>query len=542
MNTRLDRARRTRERDFLAAGAVVDVLVVGGGVTGAGVALDAASRGLTVALCERGDLASGTSAASSKLVHGGLRYLAAGDFALAAESARERHLLLCRIAPHLVRPLPMAVPLTPDLDRTRARLAAVGHRVADGLTRAAGTSPATLPGSRRTGVVETMRLLPALRRDGLRGGLLHWDGQLEDDARLVVALARTAAGYGARILTRTDVSAVDATGALVGDRLDGGTFTIRARHVVNAAGIWSATLDPSLRLRPSKGCHLVLPAAALGYPSAAMTVPVPGQHNRFVLAVPHPDGLVWVGLTDDEVAGPVPDSFEVTAAETTFLLDTLSRALANPVDQADVIGSFAGARPLLGGDGDPALRARTADLSRRHAVHRGPGGLWTVTGGKLTTYRRMAQDVVDRLTTAPCLTRTLPLVGAGVAGGAGGAGGALPARLVRRYGNEAEAVAACADGDPELLRPAVAGCPVLGCELVFGARWEGALDAADLLGRRTRAALVTGWGEALTPLAEHVIARECGAAGAAGVAGAAGPAGAATPPGRQNVASGSPPR
>lgn len=516
MDTRLDRGRRTRDRDTLAAGAVVDVLVVGGGVTGTGVALDAASRGLTVALCERGDLASGTSAASSKLVHGGLRYLAAGDFALAAESARERHLLLCRTAPHLVRPLPMTLPLTRDLNRTRAGLAGVGHRVADGLTRAAGTSAATLPASRRIGVVEAMRLLPALRRDGLRGGLLHWDGQLEDDARLVVALARTAAGYGARILTRTDVSAVDATGALVTDRLDGGAFTIRARHVVNAAGIWSGALDSSLRLRPSKGCHLVLPAAALGYPSAAMTVPVPGQHNRYVLAVPHPDGLVWVGLTDDEVAGPIPDTFAVTAAETTFLLDTLSRSLTQPVDRADVIGSFAGARPLL--DGDAQLRTRTADLSRRHAVHQGPGGLWTLTGGKLTTYRRMAQDVVDRITTAPCRTRNLPLVGApGSEVGAPDAAepaadpgrppvGRLPARLLRRYGSEAARVAGCADGNPELLRPATPGCPVLGCELVFGARWEGALDTADLLARRTRANLVTSWGEALTPLADHVLA------------------------------------
>jgi glycerol-3-phosphate dehydrogenase len=488
----LTRERRARDLDELTS-TTVDVLVVGGGVTGCGVALDAASRGLSVALTEKSDLAHGTSRWSSKLVHGGLRYLATGDVALALESARERDILLRRTAPHLVRPLPMVVPLGDDIGRADGLLVDAGHRTGDVLRLLAGTPRSALPRPRRISVTETARLVPAVRREGLRGGLLNWDGQLEDDARLVVALARTAASYGARVLTR--VTALDAAGT-VRDEMTGETTQLRARTIVNATGVWAATLAPETQLRPSKGVHVVLPAALLGNPTASMTVAVPGERNRYVFALPHPDGLVYVGLTDDPIDGPVPEVPLAEEQEIAFLLDTLSRGLERPLSRADVVGSYAGVRPLLAG-----VEGRTADLSRRHAVVQGDDGLWTVLGGKLTTYRRMAQDVVDKLTETPCRTRDLPLVGA-----VGAMPRDVPDRLVRRYGAEAGDVAALAAHDPRLLDPVAPGVPVLGVELRWGAVAEGALTIEDLLERRTRLSLVDGWQDAARPAAEAALA------------------------------------
>lgn len=349
-------------------------------------------------------------------------------------------------------------------------------------------------------MAETARLVPAVRRDGLRGGLLNWDGQLEDDARLVVALARTAASYGARILTR--VAAVDSAG-LVRDELTGSQLRIDARAVVNATGVWAGTLAPRTRLRPSKGVHVVLPARVLGHPTASLTVAVPGERNRYVFALPHPDGIVHVGLTDDPVAGPLPDVPLATETEIAFLLETLSRGLERPLSRSDVVGSFAGLRPLLAG-----VEGRTADLSRRHAVVQGDDGLWTVLGGKLTTYRRMAQDVVDRLTAVPSRTKDLPLVGA-----AGPMARDVPPRLVRRYGAEASAVAALAAQDPRLLEPIAPGVPVLGVELHWGVVAEGALTAQDLLERRTRLSFVRSWHEAARPAAQAAAAVPVGVPG-----------------------------
>ncbi len=486
--------RRSRDLDRLA-GETVDVLVIGGGVTGCGVALDAASRGLSVALVERADLAHGTSRWSSKLVHGGMRYLATGDVGLALDSARERGVLMTTTAPHLVRPLPMVMPLGRDIGRREGALVDAGQRVAGGLRRVAHTSRATLPAPRRLGAPETVRLLPAVRRDGLRGGLLNWDGQLEDDARLVVAIARTAATYGARIVTYAGVLSADGAGALVCDERTGATLRVSARAVVNATGAWADQLAPQTRLRPSKGVHVVLPAARLGHPAAALTVPVPGQSNRYVFALPHGDGIVHVGLTDDPLDGPLPDVPRVHEHEISFLLDTLSRGLEVPLDRADVVGSFAGVRPLLAG-----VQGRTADLSRRHAVVRGDDGMWTVLGGKLTTYRRMAQDAVDNLTDRPCWTTRLPLVGAV------GPARPAPARLSRRYGAEAADVAALAERDPRLLEPVAPGVPVLGVELAWGVCAEGALTAADLLERRTRLSLVDAWHDASRPAAAAAMA------------------------------------
>ncbi|MCW2957645.1 MAG: dependent oxidoreductase, partial [Solirubrobacterales bacterium] len=446
-SARLDAARRARDLEALAEGRAVDVLVIGGGITGVGVALDAASRGLSVALLEREDLASGTSRWSSKLAHGGLRYLAQGDVAVAWESAAERAILVDHTAPHLVRALPQVMALRDGVSATSGGLYEVGIRLGDGLRMAARTSGRRLPRARRISAAEAMRWVPALDPHTLRGALISWDGQLEDDARLVVALARTAALHGARIITHAPALAVHADGADARDALTGATFRVRARHVVNATGVWAGDLAPGVKLRPSKGSHLLFSGARLGDPAAALNVPVPGHFGRFVFALPRPDGLVLVGLTDEPYAGPIPDVPQVDDAEERFLLETISTALERPLTAEDVVGRFAGLRPLLDtGDGDGS----TADVSRRHAVLEDPAsGSLTVVGGKLTTYRRMAQDVVDRIAArpgvaaTPCRTHHLPAVGA-QAPQVRAAG--VPATLTRRYGSEGAAVLALAEG------------------------------------------------------------------------------------------------
>ncbi|MCW2569251.1 MAG: glpD [Mycobacterium sp.] len=484
MNASLNAVRRTRELDALA-GETVDVLVVGGGITGAGVALDAAARGLSVALVERGDLAQGTSRWSSKLVHGGLRYLASGDVGLAYESAVERGILLGRTAPHLVHPLANVLPLVPAMSTVDAAVTRTGLAAADLLRRVAGTSGRLLPRSRRLGPAAAARLAPALRTAGLRGGLVWWDGQLTDDAALVVAVARTAAAHGARILTRVEARRVTGDGAELTDRRTGATLTVRARAVVNAAGVWAGDVDPEVVLRPSRGTHLVVPADRLGGLPAALTVPYPGERNRYLFALPAAGGRAYVGLTDEEAgfpgeADPLPGPSDVDS-----LLAGFAGVLDMPLSRNDVLGTFTGLRPLLAGDG------RSADLSRRHAVRLGGSGMVTVVGGKLTTYRRMAQDAVDAVVAArgldagPCRTTDLPLVGAAPHRTLDAV--AAPERLVRRYGTEAPRVLAEA---PAHLRGPMTAVGVTGAEVLFAVRHEGALDADDVLHRRTRIALV----------------------------------------------------
>jgi glycerol-3-phosphate dehydrogenase len=366
--------------------------------------------------------------------------------------------------------------------------------VAGDLLRAAARTPReVLPRPRRLSRTETLAAAPALRSQGLRGGLLSWDGQLEDDARLVVSLARTAAAHGARVMTRARVTGLDAGGAEVRDELTGTTARVRARAVVNAAGVWAGDLVPGVTLRPSRGTHLVLRSAAVPGLRVAVTAPVPGSTNRFVFALPQPDGLIYVGLTDEPADGPVPDVPEPTETEIGFLLDVIGSVLARPVTREDVVGAYAGLRPLLDADG------RTADLSRRHAVLTSPTGVVSVVGGKLTTYRRMAEDAVDvavarrGLPAGPCRTRLLPLVGAAPREALERV--EAPRRLVRRYGAEAPAVLASAVGvsglaAEELLAPVSDDLPVMLAELLWGMTHEGALDADDLLDRRTRVGLV----------------------------------------------------
>ncbi|ALC18653.1 glycerol-3-phosphate dehydrogenase/oxidase [Streptomyces pristinaespiralis] len=495
----LNAARRSRDLARLAEGATVDVLVVGLGATGAGAALDAASRGLTVAAIDAHDLAFGTSRWSSKLIHGGLRYLATGHLDVAHESAVERGILMERTAPHLVRPQPFVLPLTPLVSRGQAAVTWAGLRAGDLLRASARTSRTTLPAPRTLSAVETRHMAPVLRPTGLRGGLLSWDGQLTDDARLVTAVARTAAAHGAHILTRTRALALTGTGARVRDELTGEELDIRARTVINAAGVWAGGLVDDVRLRPSRGTHLVLRSEDLGGLTAGMHIPIPGESNRFVLVLPQGDGRVYVGLTDEPVEGPVPDVPDVPETDIGFLLDVLGSALDVPLSRDDVVGAFAGLRPLLdtgaaaGPDG-PAGPGRTADISRRHAVLTSADGVVTVVGGKLTTYRRMAEDAVDAALVAggvsagPSRTAALPLVGAAPAGVLARLD--APRRLVRRYGVEAPAVHALGLADPALAAPAVPGHPVTRAELVWAVRHEGALDASDLLDRRTRIGLV----------------------------------------------------
>ncbi|MEU9830737.1 glycerol-3-phosphate dehydrogenase/oxidase [Streptosporangium sp. NPDC048047] len=495
----LNAARRARELAE-ARGLVVDVLVVGLGATGAGAALDAASRGLSVAAIDACDLAFGTSRWSSKMIHGGLRYLARGQVGVAGESAVERGALLARTAPHLVRAAPYLLPLTPRVSRVQAATVMAGYRLGDGLRAAAGTPRALLPGPARISARRALELAAPLAPDGLRGALLSWDGRLSDDARLVVALARTAAAHGARILTRCRALALAGDGAEVRDEPTGDVFTIRARSVINATGVWAAGLDPDIPLRPSRGTHLVLRPESLPGLRAGLHVPIPGEGNRFALVLPQDDGRVYVGLTDEPVDGPVPDVPEAPEEDVTFLLGVLNSVLAAGIRREDVAGAFAGLRPLLdaggrgrdgrtdGSGGRGGKGGRTADLSRRHALLVSPGGAVTVVGGKLTTYRRMAEDAVDLavrlrgLTAGASRTARLPLVGYLPPGTA------ARGRLEARYGAEAAAVRSLAAGDPALAEPLPTG--VIGAELVWAVRHEGALDAGDLLDRRTRIGLV----------------------------------------------------
>nr|WP_244200838.1 glycerol-3-phosphate dehydrogenase/oxidase [Dietzia kunjamensis] len=522
--------RRARElADLRGRSTPVDLIVIGGGITGAGIALDAASRGLETVLLEAHDLAFGTSRWSSKLAHGGLRYLATGNVAIARRSAVERGIMLERTAPHLVRPLAQVVPVYRDTPPMGAVLPGLGFVAGTVLSRLAGTRADRLPGARVLGPRRVAEYVPGVRRDGLRFGHLNWDCQLVDDARLVTAVARTAAGHGARVITRARVLEASGTRVTVRDELGAGVaggavvggaarsdddddddeFTLSARAVVSATGVWTSQTTPGVRVRPSRGTHLVLDAAALGHPVGALTVPVPGETNRFCFAIPAEFGRLHVGLTDVDAPGPVPDVPESTEAEIDFLLDVVNRALEVRLTRDDVLGTFAGLRPLVdSGDGD------TADLSRDHALLTSDNGLVTITGGKLTEYRLMAEQVVDLvagragLPAGPCRTADLPLVGAPghpVAAVAATSAGPLPASLVARYGQEAGTVVAASLLDRPL--EAVAeGLDVTRAEFSYAVTHEGALTVDDVLDRRSRIGLVATDRAAAEPVARQALA------------------------------------
>ena len=487
----------------------VDLVVIGLGVTGAGVALDAVSRGLSVLAVDAHDLAFGTSRWSSKLVHGGLRYLANGQVGVAHESAVERGILMEVTAPHLTHAMPMLVPLTSSVSRFQALVTRAGLAAGDLLRRSAHTDRETLPRPRRISATETLALAPGLRPHGLRGGLLSWDGQLEDDARLVTTIARTAAQHGAHVRTRARVVSARGDGVELRDELTGAAHRVRARMVVNAAGVWAGELVDEVTLRPSRGTHLVLRSGTLPGLRVSVMFPVPGETNRFVFALPQPDGTIYAGLTDEPVDGDIPDVPEPSEPEIGFLLDVISAALAQDLRRSDVVGAYAGLRPLL-----DTRDGSTADLSRRHAVLTSRSGVVTIVGGKLTTYRQMAQDAVDaalshaHLEARPCRTRTLPLSGA--ASRSELARLELPARLVRRYGTDAALVLETARtvtglADDELLAPIAEQVPTTLAELVFGVTHEGAADVDDLLDRRTRVGLIPADRALAVPAAERAL-------------------------------------
>jgi glycerol-3-phosphate dehydrogenase len=506
-STRLNAARRSVELAAVADG-MVDVVVIGGGITGTGIALDAATRGLSVVLVEKTDLAFGTSRWSSKLVHGGLRYLATGNVGIARRSAVERGILMSRNAPHLTKAMAQLVPLLPSMNHASRALVRFGFVAGDGLRRLAGTPAVTLPRSRYVDAQRAVELSPTVRRAGLDGALLAYDGQLIDDARLVTAVARTAAQHGARILTR--VAASDATGTSVRltDQLTGESLDVKARAVISAAGVWAGEVDTSIRLRPSRGTHLVFDAAAFGNPTAALTVPIPGALNRFVFAMPEQLGRVYLGITDEDAPGPIPDMPQPTPEEVTFLLGTVNTALDVALGPDDVIGSYAGLRPLIdNGAGD------TADVSREHAVVESDNGVLSVIGGKLTEYRYMAEHVLDRavtlrgLSATPCRTRNLPLVGAPANPVSTLRSAAdLPSSLVARYGAEAPNVIASATcGRPT--EPVADGIDVTRAEFEYAVTHEGAMTVDDVLDRRTRIGLVTADRERALPAAEELLAQ-----------------------------------
>lgn len=500
--------RRQREDDLrdLKSGSTLDMIVIGGGITGAGVALDAASRGLSVALVERHDLAYGTSRWSSKLIHGGLRYLRNGDIGVAWESARERHIMMTSTAPHLTRPLPFLVPLTQDMTRFYGLLSASGIRVGDALRLASGSSRSLLPPPRRISALEARTLAPDMTPVGVRGAILFWDGQAVDDARIVIAVARTAQAHGASIITHCSVAGVDKGTVSCRDELGGEHFELHARCVVNAAGVWADTLTSTVTLRPSKGSHLVIDAAALGSPRAALMVPAPGERARWIGATPTSDGTVIVGVTDFAVPTPVPELADIDGDEKDYLLGIIGRALGSPLPASAIVGSYAGFRPLLGAEGEP-----TSDISRVHALRKDDAkSMLTIVGGKFTTYRAMAEDAVDKaqewfgLGGGRCRTARLPLVGAAPRSTLVHLN--APERLVARFGAEAQRLVELAGGDPEALAPLCRIPSVLPVEIDWAIQHEGAMTLDDLLDRRLRLDIMPEARAAVEPVASAAMA------------------------------------
>jgi glycerol-3-phosphate dehydrogenase len=483
-----------------------DLLVVGGGITGAGVALDAAARGLRTALVERDDFASGTSSRSSKLVHGGLRYLQNGDVRLVYEALHERQRLL-RNAPHLVKVLPFLIPV----------FTGKGGIIPKQMARALGSAMwmYDLTGGLRIGKVHRRLKADAARAhmptldDRLAWAYLYYDAQT-DDARLTLAVARTAAvDFGATVVNHAAVTALRKDGErIVGAVVDTGSGEVEvdARVVVNATGVWAddvRQLDEGIHprtIRPAKGIHITVPWDKVRNDIAAV-VPVP-KDRRSVFVVPWPgaDGIVggegsvtYIGTTDTDYDGDV-DEPQCTPEDVAYLLDALNRSLREPLGPGDVLATWAGLRPLV----SDADSSRTADLSRRHRVTTSPGGMVTVTGGKLTTYREMAEDTVDTAVAAIAAagdplphragrsrTRRLALRGAE---------GWEEARetdphLAGRYGGESGVLTAMVAADPALGEPLVPGLPYRRVEALYAARYEMATTLDDVLSRRTRARL-----------------------------------------------------
>lgn len=494
----------------------LDVLVVGGGVTGAGCALDAAARGLKVGLIERDDFASGTSSKSSKMVHGGLRYLQQGDVALVYEALRERQILM-RNAPHLVQTLPFLLPVLTGrgspVPRKLARLLGIAMWAYD-LTGGARIGKL----HRRLDAEEALAHFPTVRPDKLHSAYLYYDGRA-DDARLTLTIARTAAiAYGAHVANGVAMQGVihDTDGRIraVEASADGRRFTIRTATVVNATGVWAddvRALDEGTHpdsIRPAKGIHIAVPWEKVRNDIAAV-LPAGGKRSIFVVPwydTAEPDGdpsLTYLGTTDTDYDGPTDDP-QCTPEDVAYLLDAANAVLTTELRTEDVLGTWAGLRPLVKNDSNSSAKASTKDLSRRHRVQVASSGMVTITGGKLTTYRQMAVDTIDavaaqlpgrRVRRSP--TRKLPLHGAVGHTAVGERGSDVPGvdqalleHLVHRYGTDTDVIVAMIESDPALGHPLVAGLPYVRAEAVFAARYEMARSVDDVLSRRTRARLL----------------------------------------------------
>jgi len=481
----------------------LDVLVIGGGVVGAGSALDAATRGLSVGLVEARDFASGTSSRSSKLIHGGLRYLEMLDFRLVAEALAERGLLIETLAPHLVRPVPFLYPLK---HRGWERLyAGSGVALYDTLSLLSGRSRG-VPHHRHLTRRGALRVMPSLRKDSLVGALQYYDGQV-DDARHTVFIARTAAAYGAHVANRARVTGLlregeRVVGAVVHDQESGASIRIRAQQVVNATGVWTDDTQSfagergQFHVRASKGIHLVVPRDRIRGDSGLIL-----RTEKSVLFV-IPWGRHWIiGTTDTDwsldKAHPA-----ASAADIDYLLEHVNSVLREPLTHEDVEGVYAGLRPLLSGESES-----TSKLSREHAVAHTVPGLVVVAGGKYTTYRVMARDAVDEAVRAidakvpPSVTQSIPLLGAEGFAAMKNARHLLAQRygvhvariehLLGRFGSLATEVLDLVAADPTLGEPLAGASDYLRAEIVYAASHEGARHLDDLLARRTRISIET---------------------------------------------------
>ena len=502
----LSPARRIAALDDMAA-AELDILIIGGGVVGAGAALDAATRGLRTGLVEARDLASGTSSRSSKLIHGGLRYLEMLDFGLVAEALSERGLMLEKLAPHLVRPVKFLYPLK-HRGWERFYLGA-GLALYDAMSKASGNG-ARVPLHRHLTRRGALREAPSLSKDALVGALQYYDAQV-DDARHTMTIARTASAYGAQVATRTRV--VDllregerVTGARVVDLESGRQYTIRARQVINATGVWTddtqamANERGQFHVRSSKGIHLVVPRDRI----RSSTGIILRTETSVLFVIPW--GRHWIiGTTDTDwsldKAHPAASQRDIR-----YLLDQVNPVLRTPLTESDVEGVFAGLRPLLAGES-----ADTSMLSREHAVAHSVPGLVVIAGGKYTTYRVMAKDAVDEAVHGlgetfdrripACITEDIPLLGAEGfrarwnarvhLAAESGLGEARIARLLHRYGSMIDEVLALIRDDPALGEPLPNADDYLRAEVVYGVSHEGALHLDDVLCRRTRISIET---------------------------------------------------
>jgi len=485
-----------------------DVLVIGGGITGAGAALDAASRGLRVALVEARDLASGTSSRSSKLIHGGLRYLEQFDFKLVYEALRERDLLVSRLAPHLVKPVSFLYPLYKKVvERPYVGAGLVLYDAMEGTRR-------PVPHHRHLTARSALRLAPALSADRLAGAMLYYDAQV-DDARYTLTVARTAAAHGAVVATRVSATGLlrgpdgtRVTGARVREEESGREFDVRAEAVVVCAGVWTdlvhelAGVRAGYRVRMSKGVHVVVPRETV----RADTGMIVRTDKSVLFFIPW--GQFWiVGTTDTDFSGDRAEP-AVTEEDVGYILAAANRVLARPLARADVIAVFAGLRPLVEVAADsngskPDKEAKpTTKVSREHVVDVPVPGLASIAGGKFTTYRLMARDVIDAAVAdsgrevPESVTGQMPLLGAdGLAAVQAGAGRLaedyrvprpVVDHLLARYGALAEEVLGLIRADPALARPLADGLPYLRAEVAYAVTHEDALHVEDVLMRRTR--------------------------------------------------------